>query len=35
MALAAAVDLSIVACRPFRKRLPKGSRHSAQQSKRT
>uniref|UniRef100_A0A2P2LFI3 Uncharacterized protein n=1 Tax=Rhizophora mucronata TaxID=61149 RepID=A0A2P2LFI3_RHIMU len=28
MALAAAVDLSIVACRPFRRRLWKGSRHS-------
>ncbi|KAF2306790.1 hypothetical protein GH714_021432 [Hevea brasiliensis] len=28
MALAAAVDLSIVACRPFRRRLRRGSRHS-------
>jgi hypothetical protein len=28
MALAAAVDLSIVACRPFRRKLRKGSRHS-------
>ncbi|KAJ4835596.1 hypothetical protein Tsubulata_008890 [Turnera subulata] len=28
MALAAAVDLSIVACRPFRRKFRKGSRHS-------
>ncbi|KAJ9179828.1 hypothetical protein P3X46_008147 [Hevea brasiliensis] len=28
MALAVAVDLSIVACRPFRRRLRRGSRHS-------
>jgi hypothetical protein len=28
MALAAAVDLSIDACRPFRRRIRRGNRHS-------